>query len=289
VIGVLASYYGDRKIASKLASVEVGPIVWDSGAYSVFTGATTIAVEDHTAWVKTATAATTTSERMRYIGLDVIGSASGTLDNHRVQIEAGARVEPTIHFGAPLEAIDQLLAVNPEPEWVNVGGLVGRLQPSNRRRVASFIRAVRKRIPETTKLHALGCCTPGVLELVGIDASDSSVWLNPSKFGVVNLFDPTKHRWRRLMHTGSQRWSKAEHNTVTGARHWLRRYYGVSIQDLLSADQKLLDSLAVRALALIAQWSSELHGRPVTVYLAGATPQLSNLAPIIQSANKEYK
>ena len=40
---------------------------------------------------------------------------------------------------------------------------------------------------------------------------------------------------------------------------------------------------------MLDTWSSELPGRPVTVYLAGATPQLSNLAPIIQSANKEYK
>ena len=44
-----------------------------------------------------------------------------------------------------------------------------------------------------------------------------------------------------------------------------------------------------RSSLMLDTWSSELHGRPVTVYLAGATPQLSNLAPIIQSANKEYK
>src|SRR5690606_25591985 len=109
---------------AELAAAGV-PVVWDSGAFSAFTGKARVDLDQHTEWVK---ANDHGNPLVRFVGLDVIGDADATLDNYRRQRAAGANVEPTIHYGEPLDQVDRLLDAG-VPDWFNVGGLVPYLRP----------------------------------------------------------------------------------------------------------------------------------------------------------------
>jgi len=278
-LGILVSYADgrDQREADPRRRLVEGvaddgfPLVWDSGAFSVFTGAAKITPEQHAEWVLSQP----NSDNRRFIGLDVIGDAAGTLANYRVQRELGAPVEPTIHYGDPVSQVDTLLDVAPT-EWLNIGGLVPYLRGSrNLRNVAAFIAAVRRQTPPEVKVHALGCTTPSVLRSVHVDAVDSSSWLAAARYRQVSLFDATRGRWRGYplgSNTAARRgeaWT-----TAFGDAQWLRAEYGVAPSDLIerAEDRHFILSLAIAGVARFAGYIGELHGRPVTMYLAGSDP-----------------
>ena len=246
------------------------PLVWDSGAFSVFTGNAAITPERHGEWVL----AEPKSASRRFVGLDVIGDAEATLTNYRVQREMGAPVEPTVHYGDPITQVDRLLEVA-DTEWLNVGGLVPYLRGSrNLRNVAAFIAAVRRRAPHV-KIHALGCTTPSVLRSVHVDAVDSSSWLTAARYRKVFLFDDRRVRWRLYLvksNTAALRdetWKAAYRDA-----QWLRSQYGVAPSELIERanDLHFLLSLTIAGVAKFADYVARLHGRPITMYLAGSDP-----------------
>src|SRR5690606_4053287 len=73
------------------------PTVLDSGAWSVFNAGATIDPLKQAAFVVKASAL---YPEARFLALDVIGDEEATWRNWVLQRRAGARVEPTIHFGA---------------------------------------------------------------------------------------------------------------------------------------------------------------------------------------------
>ena len=200
-LGILVSYADgrDQREADPRRRLVEGvaddgfPLVWDSGAFSVFTGAAKITAEDHTEWIQSLG-----ETSARFVALDVIGDLDATLANYRDQRAAGVNVEPTLHYGEPLDQIDALLACG-DVDWFNVGGIVGALaRPSEHRNVAAFVAAVRRRLPSEVKIHALGCTHPDIVRLVSVDAADSTYWKNVARFRSLPLFDTDRADWRKF-------------------------------------------------------------------------------------------
>lgn len=271
-VGILSSYVDRSNWTGNTVHegyvAENVPWVWDSGAFSVFTGADHVTVEEHTAWVLAGQRAV--PGPVRYIGFDVIGDADATFENYRMQRAAGAVVEPTIHYGAPLGYIDRVLDVA-DTAWLNLGGVVPLLKGGgDSRRVAAFVAAVRRRVPPEVKLHALGCTDPGVLNLVGLDGVDSTTWLGARRFGRVPLYDPARGRWYKL-DVGRSTPRETVWKNVHRRSAVLRRYYGVGPDEVAArvGDDDWMFSLTVAAFNLLSEASTRRHKRSLTVYLAG--------------------
>lgn len=272
-LGVLGSYALEGRGASYERArrlIAAGfPFVWDSGAWSVFTGAAEVDVEGHAGWVLQQPA----DPGVRFVALDVIGDPDATLANYRAQREAGARVEPTVHYGEPLDQVERLLAVG-DTGWLNVGGIVGALaRPSEHRNVAAFIAAVRRRLPPEVKVHALGCIHPGIAQLVPFEAADSTYWLNVVRFRSLSLFDDRRGDWRKFSACTTTRDHRRDHTwrTAFGDGSWLRDEYDLDPR-LIAAepdDDRLLRA-AIDAHERFARWATALLDRPVFIYLAGA-------------------
>lgn len=236
-LGVLGSYALEGRGASYERArrlIAAGfPFVWDSGAWSVFTGAAEVDVEGHAGWVLQQPA----DPGVRFVALDVIGDPDATLANYRAQREAGARVEPTVHYGDPVEQVDRLLEVA-ETGWLNIGGLVPYLRGSrNLRNVAAFLAA--------------------------------------SRYRQVSLFDSVRGQWRGFP-LGSNTSERREGSWSSAYRRggWLRSEYGIEPGDLIDRadDRHFILTLAIAGVSRLAEHIAEVHGKPVTVYLAGSDP-----------------
>lgn len=275
-IGVLASYAVDGKsnAAATRAQTLIDrgvPFVWDSGAWSVFTGAAIVSVEEHTEWVRSKSEAP--NPDVRFVGLDVIGNAAGTLDNYRAQRAAGVPVEPTLHYGDDPGQVADLLAVA-DTEWFNIGGVVGAMsRPNEHRNVAAFVATVKKRLPPEVKVHVLGCTPPSIARLIHYDATDSTYWLSMARFRTLSLFDDRRGDWRKFSACTTTRDDRRNHTWQTAYKNagWLRQAYGIEPEDIaVTADDDKLTHAAIESHRRFAGWAARLHDAPVTVYLAGA-------------------
>lgn len=273
MIGVLASYAVDGRSGvamRRFAEYEAGgvPFLWDSGAWSVFTGAAKVTAEDHTEWIQSLG-----ETSARFVALDVIGDPDATLANYRDQRAAGVNVEPTLHYGEPLDQIDALLACG-DVDWFNVGGIVGALaRPSEHRNVAAFVAAVRRRLPSEVKIHALGCIHPDIVRLVSVDAADSTYWLNVARFRSLPLFDTDRADWRKFPVITTARDGRRDQTwrTAYQAGAFLRDQYGLTPDDVaLHPDDNQLLAVAIESHRRFSAWAADIHQHPVTVYLAGA-------------------
>lgn len=270
-LGVLITYVDrtKRSLASEVDRLVAGgaEVVWDSGAFSVFTGVKQISVAEHTEWVLSHQ----DRRNVRYVGLDVIGDPTATLANYREQRAAGAKVEPTIHYGTPLEQVDDMMAVG-DTDWINIGGIVGQLRFRNRHpNIAAFVAAVRRRVPPEVNIHALGCTTPSVLGKVRVDAVDSSSWLAGIQFGVTRLFDPRTCRFRLLEASGRSTSGRNDWRSAHELGRFLRTYYDVAPDEVAekASDRAFMLTLSMKSMDHFADRFSQLYGRPFRVYLAG--------------------
>lgn len=273
-LGILVSYAdvlsaradNVRAAAAEEVANQGAPLVWDSGAFSVFTGKADITVEQHTAWVLQRQH----TPNRRYIGLDVLGKPAATLRNYQDQRAAGARVEPTATYGASAADLDALLAVG-DTQWLNCGGMVGR-GPSE---IASFLAFVRRHTPPELKIHALGCTTPAVLRAVPVDAVDSSSWLSCLRYRTVSLFNRRSGRWHAFpLWTDTKQRRATSWRTAHRHAALLRGEYGVSPTEPLdrAQDRYFILRTAIAGVEQLARWVEDVHNRPVTMYLAGSDP-----------------
>lgn len=268
-VGILTSYLDTGRAALTRVdrATDAGvPVVFDSGAWSVFASGKTVDRDTHAAWVAARQAA---GSRARYVGLDVIGDPDATWRNYQQQRRV-AHVEPTLHYGEHPAAVDRLVADS--PPWINLGGMVPMMkQPSKHRNVAAWIAAVRRRIPDSTRVHALGATHPAIGRLVAFDAVDSTFWLSAARYSVLALFDPTTANWRRFGFRSRNPKTRADgwDDTHTDGR-WLRDTYDVNPTDLTTdPDPAWIERLSIISHARYAAWLSERHQRDVIVYLAG--------------------
>jgi hypothetical protein len=278
-IGVLTSFAdvakggkgAERLVAKVDAIADAGvPVVWDSGAFSVWRVGAAVDVDSHAAWVAERQAA---GRPTRHVGLDVIYDPDGSLANYRRQLAAGARVEPTVHYGEPLSLVDQYLAT--DPEWINVGGVAQRAKGQSLRQAIGFLAAVTQRAGADVRVHALGGTHPTIGRMLPFDACDSTYWMSVFLYKNLPLFDPDRGDWRKFKF-GSKHpdlraggWEK-----MYAEGGWLRSEYGVDPDDLAHAEitrtyDDLTCRLSIESHRRFADWLAERHDRDVVVYLAG--------------------
>lgn len=262
-LGRLLSYAEIGRASRQIeALTEAGiPVVWDSGAFSVFTGRAEISVEDHTRWVL---ANQDSHPHDRYLALDVIGDPGATLANYQHAVEEGARVEPTIHFGTPIEAVEGLLNVR-VPDWINVGGLVGQRDD---RQSAAMLAAVRRAIPPSVKVHALGCTRTSVASLVPFEGCDSSTWLTWGQYHQISLWNPLRDRFEVFGSRTPRDWER-----VHRAGRWVRETYGLTPTFLQSpidrSSYRQGNRAGIESLRLFTEFTKNLHNTESICYLAG--------------------
>lgn len=220
----------------------------------------------HAAWVRARQEA---GSRARYVALDAIGDADATVANYRRQVAAGAVVEPTIHQGTPLAVLDEYAELNASG-WVNAGGMVP-MRPQDVPSVARFLAQVRLAAGDRYRVHGLGATHPGLAGVVPVDGVDSIYWLSTGRLGMLPLFDVRRGDWLRVHYNAKNPQARARGwQRMHEHGRWLRSEYGISPQELDRAPAKVARRLAIDSHRKYAAWLTARHGRPVTVYLAGA-------------------
>jgi hypothetical protein len=279
-IGVLASFAdvakggkaAERLVEKVDALADAGvPVVWDSGAFSVWRVGAAVDVDDHARWVAARQSAGTVT---RHVGLDVIYDPDGSLANYRRQIAAGARVEPTVHYGEPLSLVDEYLAT--DPDWINVGGVAQRAKGESLRQAIGFFAAVAKKAGDRVRVHGLGATHPTIGRLLPFDACDSTYWMSVFLYRQLPLFDPEKGDWRKYKFGSKHPDLRASGwRSVYADGRWLRSEYGVEPDDLAHAaplsnraDDPTV-ALSIESHRRFADWLASRHNRDVVVYLAG--------------------
>lgn len=289
-LGVLFTYANseaaNRRVLAEATDRKL-PVILDSGAWSVFNAGAKIDREAHAAFV---IAAQDDFPDARFLALDVIDSEVESFRNWVAQREAGARVEPTIHFGSPPSDMRLYLdrafggghpGLAPMADgrsWINVGGLVsGQSNPAMHRRMAAWSAAVRREVDKydpAVRIHGLGTTTPAVNDLVRFDGVDSSYWLvSLARFRTLPLFNPDTRRWTRMLIASAKpAYERESRSALYAAARMLRKHYGASPADLweMTDDERL--GLSLRSHAYFADAYRTRHRRlesPI-VYLAGA-------------------
>jgi hypothetical protein len=269
ILGTLVTVASPREASkNSKAATEAGiPLIVDSGAWSNFTGAANVTVNDHMQyltqnWVAGA----------RHLALDVIGEPQKSFANWVTERDAGLAVEPTIHYGTDPTLIDSYLRKGLATEWINLGGMA-HLQSikSLHRKMASWSAAVIKRCPSGTKFHALGGTTPGLNHLIKFDAVDSTYWLQVMKFGTVSVFDPSVPRWVGIPRGLRKRqWKNGQYQRLGRLGELLRERHNVSASEVLAMSEDELIILAMEAHCQLGDHFEKRHGHKMNVYLAGS-------------------
>lgn len=279
-LGVLYSYEAGEKTSNRaLAFARSRGVrsILDSGAWSVFNNGATI---DPVAHAKYVVDVAPEHPLTRFIGLDVIGDDPQSYRNWMMQREAGAPVEPTIHYGEHPDFItryvDAGLAVNGAGEtWINCGGMVAASsRPSWIRPTMAWVAAVRARLPEHVKIHGLGMTTPSANDLVRFDGVDSTYWVvSYARFRNLPLFNPERRSWIlfQLM-TSSAEYTRGSRAGFKGHGRVLRELYGVTPAEVWEMNDNERLELSIRSHAYFADTYRARHKDPTApvVYLASA-------------------
>ena len=257
------------------------PVIVDSGAWSNFTGAANVTVEQHAEylranWIKGA----------RHIALDVIQDPEGSYRNWLTERRMGLDVEPTIHYGTPPEFVDKYLDEGLGTEWINLGGMAHlQSKTSLHRKLAAWSAAVVRRCPAGTKFHALGGTTPGLNHLMRYDGVDSTYWLQCRKFGDTILFDGTAPKWI-VVPRGLRKkdWNNGRVQRLGRLSQTLQKAFGVSATEVLAASDDQLTELTIIAHKQFGEHFEQRHGHNMVVYLAGSSVKEYDL---LSKLNKE--
>lgn len=253
--------------AGQLATSKGLPLIVDSGAWSNFTKSANVTVEGHIEFLKA-----NWIDGARHVGLDVIGDGEATFANWRRERLEGLAVEPTLHFGDDPKTIDRYLAEGLATDWVNLGGMAHlQRRRSLHPNMAKWCAAVMRRCPSSTKFHGLGVMNPSMLSRVPFNATDSTKWMNVTRFKDVNLFDYERCEWMTIrISTRSPSWDTiAQRSGRQGIV--AKRLYGLNTSTMLTFDDEQLISLAFRSHARLAKAFEQRYGHEFTVYMAGAT------------------
>lgn len=244
------------------------PVIVDSGAWSNFTGAASVTLEDHATYLKA-----NWVDGARHIALDVIQDPDGSYRNWLTERRLGLDVEPTIHYGTPPEFIDKYLDEGLGSEWVNLGGMA-HLQGKRHlhRKLAAWSAAIMNRCPVGTKFHALGGTTPGLNHLIAYHGVDSTYWLQVHKWNTVPLFDHETPKWvvvpRGLK---GKDWKNGKSQRLGRLSATLQRSFGVSATDVANMGDSDLTELAFISHRQFGRHFEERHGHKMIVYLAGSS------------------
>lgn len=269
-IGLLYTYAEPSRAAMTRAAYaeQAGiPIVWDSGAWSVYTRGVNIDVDTHAQWIKQQQNRGSTA---RFIGLDVIGDPSQTLKNHKRQTNKGANVEATIHYGTPVEQINKFTHTT---QWLNIGGVAGMTKGNAPVRARAFVELITKHAQtHHLQVHGLGATHPTITKRVGLNGIDSTYWMSGARYGLLPLFNPSKGDWIRLNYrTRNQKTRAKGWHAIHEHGRWLRQTYNITPAELNNANDETIRNLSIASHGKYAEWLAQRYQQTVIVYLAGAT------------------
>lgn len=245
------------------------PVMLDSGAWSVKTGAASITLDEHTDFVLERQDREGWGD-VRFVGLDVIGDHHRTLENFLEQTDAGAAVEPTIHYGTD-PALARDFADNLQTEWVNLGGLVQYQRGSDHRTQAAWCAAVRRNLPSGVKLHGLGAVTPPLNADFPFASVDSTYWQSPVRlWRSLPLFDTRTGKWRGYpTHTDEGRVEATLRAAYKGAK-FLRSQYALEPEVLPTLDCDGLLELSFISHRRFVEHFRRRHDSDLVAYMAAS-------------------
>lgn len=209
----LYSYANDKEpITRFLAEERRGPLLVDSGAFSVAHSGAVVDIDEYIKYINTNT------EAEWYIALDVIpypilnrGTAAETAriswENYLYMIkrlDEPFKLLPVYHFGESLDALKRILNFEYKGQkipYICIGGRHGVSSAKQSRYFDTIFRAVQESNNPDVDIHVLGMTVFDLLERFPFKSADSTSHLQYSiyggimtKYGVINISSGNKKR-----------------------------------------------------------------------------------------------
>jgi len=130
------------------------------------------------------------------VALDVLHNFPASVRNTEQMVARGVRPMPVVTTEAPLDAVPDLVAINP---WLCVaGGSHSRVAWAEQRFARVFTAS-----DGTARIHGLGYVKSPSMYAAPIASADSSSWGNGQKFGLYAMMNPstlkiTSQMWSRM-------------------------------------------------------------------------------------------
>lgn len=261
-VDALVSYHYYRKDEHMAALAATGRLrmIGDSGAFSAMSLGSPISLDEYAAWCHR------WADHLYWrASLDVIGDPHGTLRNWRIlRDKHQLATVPTVHIGTDLSWFD--VYAREGVDYVGLGGLVGKPQPTVLRWVVHALRYCRERHPQM-RFHAWGQAGRKFLDSVPVYSADSSGALGQAyRYGRLRIFDPGTARDHAVALDGGR--------DVIALGPVLRRYYGVDPHEIRTShagNRGTLIRLAAASVQQYAAWLQKRH-RHVTAPTWGINP-----------------
>lgn len=238
-------YFGStagRALVHRLAQAG-GQVIGDSGAFSAMTKGASIDLGDYAGWV-----AELGPSLSWAASLDVIGDPEASWANWIALRELGATTVPTIHLGAPMEALDRYVGAG--ARLVGLGGMAHRKDTDVALRwLVKVFRHARDHHPDV-RFHGWGLTRALYLDHLPFWSVDSSSFGSGYRYGRASVWDPETSKPRQVDLDGSTpgRWGRL-----------LREQYGVTPRDI--AKSHAANRSLVAGLASLSCQAMEAHYR----------------------------
>lgn len=161
-----------------LAEFDDAEILVDSGAFTFYRAGIRRTIDEYADWL-----ATLPFRPWRYFMLDVIGDAAATRANWHDMVARGMDTVPIWTRGAPVEHLDEMLAVAP---FVGIGGLANRM-PGSRGHVRFCEEYTRQR-DQRQRFHWLGWANNDFVRYYQPFSCDTTSWMNGIKYGWTSVY-----------------------------------------------------------------------------------------------------
>lgn len=124
------------------------------------------------------------------VGLDVIGNAEKTFENHQVILQEIPDAIPTFHVGSDLSYLFKYVDTT---DRICIGGMVS--YKSEIKTLKSMLIKIFSAFSGRTlpKFHAFGYFSPDILESYPWYSADASTWQNYARFGEFHKFHKMKY------------------------------------------------------------------------------------------------
>jgi hypothetical protein len=151
-------------------------ILLDSGAFSIFTGASNHNVEKYAQYLLV-----NKNRCELYANLDVIGNANKTMQNQLFLERAGLEPLPTFHYGSDYTLLEQMVK---KYNYIGLGGLVP-LAAHRSPRLRNHLTKSFSIIKNKSRVHGWGMTGPDILCSYPFYSVDSTSWLTGRSFGTL--------------------------------------------------------------------------------------------------------
>lgn len=184
-------YFNDIDVGSLLCERFAGldvKVFADSGAFSGSMQGLDVSLDDYVAWLHA------NAEHLEaYAALDIIGNAEQTKANQAEMERQGLTPLPVFHVGSDWKHLEAMIE---RYEYIALGGMVPWVKA--RAKLGAWIKRCFAKGKATTRFHGFGMTTWALVRAFPWASVDSSSWVSPFKFGMLNLFDPRCGRFVKI-------------------------------------------------------------------------------------------